>query len=263
MKKLFISDVDNTLVTEENPHFSKKLKEMLKKIENSNDEFVLCSGRPTINLIDIALELQQDNINLKYVSGFNGAEVYDMLAQKTIINNGLTKEQVTHICEYLNKEEYKYIIFDQKCIRTNLPDNYWTIRESRLSKKPIAKLLDTFAASPKVLLIVDGKENIQIQNNLKQALPEYDIFDSAPHFIEIVKKGVNKATPLKEIAELEDFKIKNTYGLGDSGNDIELIKQAGTGIAVENAREDIKSIADIIVSHVENDGIANYLEKIL
>ncbi len=53
MKKLFVSDVDGTLVSEVKPHLSPELKAAIKMTIDNGDQFVLCSGRPTNNLIDL------------------------------------------------------------------------------------------------------------------------------------------------------------------------------------------------------------------
>jgi len=47
---------------------------------------------------------------------------------------------------------------------------------------------------------------------------------------------------------------------GDGGNDIDMLKHAGIGIAMENARDDVKEIADFITTSVDDDGITNALK---
>ena len=47
---------------------------------------------------------------------------------------------------------------------------------------------------------------------------------------------------------------------GDGGNDIPIIKRAGTGIAMGNALDNVKDVADYVTDHIDNDGIAKALE---
>ena len=50
---------------------------------------------------------------------------------------------------------------------------------------------------------------------------------------------------------------------GDSINDIEMLKVAGLGIAVENAREELKAVADFVTLSNDDDGVAMVIEKII
>lgn len=56
------------------------------------------------------------------------------------------------------------------------------------------------------------------------------------------------------------IKLEETMAFGDGGNDIDMLKHAGIGIAMENARDDVKEIADFITTSVDDDGITNALK---
>lgn len=261
MRKLFVSDVDGTLVSEEKPHLSTELKEAIKLTVDNEDLFVLCSGRPTPNLIDLSKELTEDGIDVEYVAGFNGVEIYDLIKQEYIVDNSLSLEEVQKILDACDSLDLGYMYFDTDWIRTNIPENYWTIRENRFYGKP--SNTETIACkSQKVLLVVEEELNYQLQERLKTMLPEFAIFESAPHFIEIVKDGINKSTVIKQLAAIEDVEHQNTYGFGDSGNDVELLKYAGTGVTVENGNQKVKAIADIEIGHVDDYAVADYIKAI-
>lgn len=258
MKKLFVSDVDGTLVTADKPHLSRELKSAIKLTVDNGDLFVLCSGRPTSNLIELSKELYEENIKVEYVAGFNGVEIFDLIKGQIIVDNSLSCadiEQITIACDSLNLD---YLYFDSDCIRTNMPDNYWAIRESGFYGHPVSA--DTTACkSPKVLLVVEEAENYQIQSQLKELLPDFDIFESAPHFIEIVKKDINKASVVKQIMELENINHDHTYGFGDSGNDVELLNYAKTAVVVANGNPKAKASADILIGDASDNAVADYL----
>lgn len=124
-----------------------------------------------------------------------------------------------------------------------MPDNYWAIRESGFYGHPVSADT-TVCKSPKVLLVVEEAENYQIQSKLKVLLPDFDIFESALHFIEIVKKDINKASVVKQIIELEAINHDHTCGFGDSGNDVELLQFAKTAVVVANGNPKAKASAD-------------------
>ncbi len=261
MKKLYVSDVDHTLLDEKKPEFTTKFKQVLDQLTKQGDHFVLCSGRPTQNLIDLANELKKENINLKYVAGYNGVEIYDMEKNEVISHNGFSHSEVTEICQYLDGQDIKYMIYDVDCIRTNIPEHHMSVRESAFTGTPLSEV-EQYCASPKVLVVVDPEENSKYLEMIKNDLPQYEVFNSMMYFVEIVKKGINKSTALKEIASLEGIEHKNTFGFGDSGNDLDLIQYAGTGVAVNNGIEEVKRVADVIIGPVWEDSVADFLQHL-
>lgn len=261
MKKLFVSDVDGTLVSEEKPHLSSELKAAIKLTIDNGDQFVLCSGRPTNNLIDLSKELSEDEINVEYVAGFNGVEIYDLIKQQLIVDNSLKAEEVEKIIKACDSLNLDYLFFDTDCIRTNMPDNYWTIRETKFYGFPSNTEIVS-CKSQKVLLVVEEEHNYRLQGELKAMLPEFDIFESAPHFIEIVKKGINKSSVIRQLKAIENVEHQNTYGFGDSGNDVELLQYAHTGVAMANGNAKAKAAANIEIGHVDDYAVAKFITNI-
>lgn len=87
---------------------------------------------------------------------------------------------------------------------------------------------------------------------------------SMPQFLDIMPKGINKGRSLLEIADYYGIDHEDTIAFGDEINDIEMIKAAGRGIAMGNASEIIKEVADNITLTNDQDGIAHYIrEKII
>ncbi len=260
MKKLFVSDVDGTLVSEEQPHLSQELKDAIKLTIDNGDQFVLCSGRPTPNLIDLSQELYHDDIRVEYVAGFNGVEIYDLIKQEMIVDNSLKSEEVAKILNACKQLSLDFLYFDESFIRTNMPDNYWTIRETKFYGHPSTTEIIP-CRSQKVLLVVEEEKNYQLQSELNAMLPEFDIFESAPHFIEIVKKGINKSSVIRQLKEIENVDHQHTFGFGDSGNDVELLQYANTGVAVANGNEKAKAAANIIIGHVDDYAVAKFITE--
>lgn len=83
------------------------------------------------------------------------------------------------------------------------------------------------------------------------------------NLIEIVKKGMNKAVGLKRIAESYNIPKERVIAFGDEDNDLEMIEYAGHGVAMGNAIDELKDIADSITQSNDEDGIASYLRKVL
>ena len=86
---------------------------------------------------------------------------------------------------------------------------------------------------------------------------------SLPKFLEFATVGVSKASGLEFLAERFGFSRERTIAFGDGENDVELVEWAGYGIAVENAHERVKAIADWICPPAAEEGVASVLEALL
>ncbi len=76
----------------------------------------------------------------------------------------------------------------------------------------------------------------------------------------IIDKNVSKGRALKFIAERLGLDVKDFIAIGDSENDVELLEVAGFGVAVANAHEKLKEVADLVTSKPNGDGVVEALE---
>ena len=83
------------------------------------------------------------------------------------------------------------------------------------------------------------------------------------HSLEINAPGVSKANGLKALCGHLGIDLSECIAVGDSDNDREILSVAGLKVAMGNAEEEIKSIADIICSDCEHDGVAEIIEQYL
>ena len=86
---------------------------------------------------------------------------------------------------------------------------------------------------------------------------------SLPKFLEFATLGVSKASGLAFLSERCGFARGRTIAFGDGENDVELVEWAGYGVAVENAHDRVKAIADWIAPSAEDEGVAQVLEAFL
>ena len=89
------------------------------------------------------------------------------------------------------------------------------------------------------------------------------ISKSLPYFLEFAAPGVTKAAGLDFLAERMGFTREQTVAFGDGENDVELVDWAGYGVAVENAHERVKAVADWICPPAADEGVAEVLEALL
>lgn len=107
------------------------------------------------------------------------------------------------------------------------------------------------------MLLVLGRNN---DGYYEERFPELAFFRNTPYSIDIVKKDINKGTAVKKLQETLGLEDVPTYGFGDGPNDIALLSACDTKIAMGNARDELKAIADFVTHKNTEDGIVHALQ---
>jgi Cof subfamily protein (haloacid dehalogenase superfamily) len=134
-----------------------------------------------------------------------------------------------------------------------------------LELHPVGDLLAWLSEPPTKLVVIDDP---LVLDGLKQRMiGRFDgrlyISKSLPHFLEFASPDVTKAAGLGFLAEHLGFARERTVAFGDGENDIELVAWAGYGVAVENAHDRVKEVADLVCPSVSEEGVAQVLEAYL
>lgn len=82
-------------------------------------------------------------------------------------------------------------------------------------------------------------------------------------FTDITHTDADKGKGLLAMAAHEHLDVAQTIAFGDGGNDITILRQAGIGVAMGNAVEEVKQNADFITTSVDEDGIRNALSQLI
>ena len=78
--------------------------------------------------------------------------------------------------------------------------------------------------------------------------------------MDIISKNGGKSIGIKEFLKKENINIEETMAIGDSDNDIDMLKLVNIGVAMGNGNDDIKKIADYITSDINDNGIEKALQ---
>ena len=129
----------------------------------------------------------------------------------------------------------------------------------------VGDLLEWLDQAPTKLVVIEDPE---VLDDLKQRmLVRFDgrlyISKSLPYFLEFASPDVTKAAGLDFLSEHVGFSRERTVAFGDGENDVELIDWAGYGVAVANAHDRVKEVADFVCPSVDEEGVAQVLEAFL
>ena len=82
-----------------------------------------------------------------------------------------------------------------------------------------------------------------------------------PAFVDVTARGNTKQRGIDEIIRHFGIRLEDTIAFGDGGNDISMLRHAGIGIAMGNARDEVKAAARYVTDTVDEDGIAKAIQK--
>lgn len=263
MYKLIAIDMDGTLLKEDKT-LSNETCRVIKKAHALGIKIVLSTGRP---LKGIEQYLEKLNLlsDKDYAVTLNGAVVQNIKTKEKLSEKGLTHEDMHFLYALSLKLNLNIHAFTHDSVITPKNTKY-TKLEADLNHIPVQiidfKDLNKSTKIIKMLMVADPA----ILKNAITKLPKdlYDKFtivQSAPFFLEFLNKSVNKGVGVELLAKSLNIKQEEIICIGDAGNDIHMIKYAGLGVAMGNAFEEVKEVADYITLSNEEDGVAEVIKK--
>ena len=275
-KKVIIMDVDGTLLNSEKK-VTPKTKEALIKAQRNGAKVILASGRPTSGLMDLGRDLEMDKHNGLFVS-FNGSKVVDCENGNVLFNETMTVEQGQAVLEHMkkfnvrpmiDKGDYMYVNDVYDCDIKSKDKVINIIKyESRGGKFLLCEHNDlaAFADYPLNKILTAG-DDTYLQENYKEMMePFKDTLNcvfTAPFYFEFTAKGIDKAKALDTVLKPMGYTQEDMIAFGDGHNDISMVEYAGTGVAMSNAVQELKNIAQLETLSNDEDGIAEALYKLI
>ncbi|MCC8155509.1 MAG: Cof-type HAD-IIB family hydrolase [Tannerellaceae bacterium] len=98
------------------------------------------------------------------------------------------------------------------------------------------------------------------EERIMQYLPGCESTRWSPLFTDVVPAGGSKKIGIRKVLEYYNLSVDEIMAFGDGGNDMEMLTYAGTGIAMGNADDNVKRVADYVTDSVDEDGIYNALK---
>ena len=151
--------------------------------------------------------------------------------------------------------------------------DYYVERESRIihhkpelaDMRELVRIWKEEGTGPNKLLVGAEPETVsQIQARMKVEGPSgVDMARSADIYLEIFPEGANKGEALEAICKALNIRREETIAFGDQELDIPMLRKAGTAIAMGNAIEELKKLADFVTGSNNDAGIASALNRYL
>lgn len=270
---LFVSDLDGTLLNKDQI-ISDYSKRELNRLINTGVNFAIATARSPATVSEIL-----DGINIKTpVVLMNGVIIYDIENQKYINVKEIDKDSVKEVIKILeeyNKTFFLYGIKDDylwvyhKDFTYDFEREYYEERCNKPLKsfKKVESYLDVLEDN-QIVNFVFFENNETIAKELFDKIMNVqgvtgncykDIYNDGAFFLDIYNKDASKANGIKFLADYVDHSKVITFGDGE--NDIPMFEIADECYALENASEELKSIATKVIGNNNEDAVVKFLSE--
>ena len=258
-------DLDDTLLSSD-LSISEENLNAIRRASDIGVKVIICTGRGIFSVQHIAEKLQIEWNNC-YIICLNGGAVYKGFPPTLIKERLFDNQSALLIYETAKKYGVDVQIYrDDMLILDHISEQVQMYIEKL---KPNYILIDNIAdydgKIAKVLLIGPNDQLLKIEKELQQKLKgRFNIFFSNPHYLEFTGIGTTKGEAMAELSKVAGIDLCQTIAMGDSFNDISMIKTAGLGIAVRNAVDPLKSQADYITKNTHDESaVAEVIDRFI
>lgn len=267
--KLLVCDFDGTLYTDD----FKVAQETIDAVEEfkaAGGKFVIATGRlyqavkPFAELFKLTDE----------IITYQGSGVFDLKTDSLLMSQEIKRDLVVSVYKYLY-EKYSEItspmlFYDDKCIVEE--QNEFNLYFASIVKVPlvcVGKRLDDYVAENNlnVRKILSLTNNDYIRDVIADLINKFgkdlNINQSSKGLLECVNNKASKGNAVRWIAEKYNISRDEICAIGDAENDNSMIEFAGFGVAMGNAMEVTKKVADYVCETNNNNGVAKVIKEIL
>lgn len=271
MKRLYISDLDGTLLGADQ-RISQKTSEMLCSFIADGGYFTFATARTAASAVKI---METVPVNVPCIL-MNGVCLYDLQKREYVRCEYIPSEKTKEIARFLDELDmcaFMYKVTDGKlsCEYTRLGNSamqeFYEMRKKRYDK-PFEQVESFLSASTDEVIyfaLLDTQERLEPVRKSAELIDglryEYyrDIYNEELWYLEISSEKASKYSGVQYIREKYGF--DEIIAFGDNFNDIPLFDAADVKIAVENAKPELKSAADLIIPSNTENGVAVWIAQ--
>ena len=261
--KLFISDYDGTLGEAPKNDIDEETIEAINAFTEKGGIFCVCSGREYRSISKIC---RQQGLKGLVVS-FQGANIHDLESGECLLDGGIDKELALELIKEVRHTGLEPVIYTTEGFYVEKSSAYTEYYETAVGMKAgnmdVEEALFKFGKSCKIGWL--GDDNL-VNETAKIMNAKYRnkgiMFNSgAKCLLEAIDERYTKGKAVRFIADFYNIPLSQVIAVGDSTNDIELIKGEWHGVAVGDGKEELKAVAKEVTVPFKQKPVKVLIEK--
>lgn len=260
--KLIAVDLDDTLLNEDLT-VSEDNKNAIAEAIARGKMVVISTGRMYKSALPFALET---GVTLPLIT-YQGALVKDSRKGKVLFKRFVPRELAREVLD-LGYEAGVHINLyydDELYVDSITEEGIGYAKLARVELKAVGDLREFIKGDPiKILFVAEPGD---LDNLLRETRHRFGqklhITKSKPNYLEFMHPEANKGRALEELGRFFDVSKEEMIAVGDSFNDLEMIKYAGLGVAMGNAHEEVKRSAQYVTLDNKSSGVAHVINKFM
>lgn len=261
MIKLIATDMDGTFLRSDMTYDQEKFARLYQKLQTRKIQFVVASGNQYFQLKSFF----QKYPDIIYISE-NGALIRDnnQVLAKHAFDNVYIQKIITQIQSI---PALKLLVCGSKSAYTlssTDPNHIAYMRNFYHHLDVIDDFNEINDDILKFAITCPPEKTDIIVDQLRQKLSGLAEPTSSGHGdIDVIQLGMNKAAGLKELGQVLNINLNEMMAFGDGGNDLEMLREVGCGVAMKNAQPKVAAIANQVTADNQEQGVLQTIEKFL
>ncbi|MBV9646401.1 MAG: HAD family hydrolase [Candidatus Eremiobacteraeota bacterium] len=261
MVSLLALDLDGTLI-DHRLVIRQPVRAAVRKAMAEGVGVTLATGRMFVASLPYVRALE---VQLPIVC-YQGAAVYDVLTERAIRETPLARDVALRVVERAKRDGYHAQLYHDDRFYVEEDNLYAELYAKLAGVRPIVvpSLAEEFANrdSTKCNIVTEPERVARyIETVAAVCGDEAYVTRSNPEFIEVMDPRVDKGEALRFIAGRIGVPMGEVLAIGDSFNDIPLLRAAGFGIAMGSSPPQLQEVADAVVGDYAHDGVAEAIER--
>ncbi|MFI3170319.1 MAG: Cof-type HAD-IIB family hydrolase [Faecalibacterium sp.] len=260
-------DLDGTLTNSEKK-ITPRTMAALKAAMAQGVAIVLASGRPTVGIEPVAKQLDLYRHG-GYILSYNGGTIVDCKTGDILHQNEFPAPMIGTLCAFAKAQDVAVLSYNDDGVICERPQDEWALKECEINKIPmigvenLASYID-YPISKMLLTLAPARMDAVEAALATQCKGQIDVYRSCAFFIEAVPCGVAKDASLAVLLAKLGFTRAQLMACGDGMNDRSMIAFAGVGVAMQNAEDAVKAVADYVTpADNDHDGVAQAIEQFI